>query len=72
MSVVLDTAALIALDRNERAMWARLKALNCDLAQGFYLSRPIPAEQLRAWLAGQKIEAASSIPQVVAAEEALG
>ena len=27
MTVVLDAGALIALDRNERAMWIRLKAL---------------------------------------------
>ena len=26
MSLVLDTGALVALDRNERPMWARLKA----------------------------------------------
>jgi EAL domain-containing protein (putative c-di-GMP-specific phosphodiesterase class I) len=30
--------------------WARLRALNCDLAQGYYLSRPIPADELEAWL----------------------
>jgi hypothetical protein len=30
MTLVLDSAALISLDRNERAMWVRLKA--CDLA----------------------------------------
>jgi hypothetical protein len=28
MTMVLDAAALIALDRNERAMWVRLKALS--------------------------------------------
>lgn len=31
MSLVLDSAALIALDRNERAMWVRLKA--CERAE---------------------------------------
>jgi hypothetical protein len=30
MTLVLDSAALISLDRNERAMWVRLKA--CELA----------------------------------------
>ena len=30
MTLVLDSAALIALDRNERAMWVRLKS--CQLA----------------------------------------
>jgi EAL domain-containing protein (putative c-di-GMP-specific phosphodiesterase class I) len=28
----------------------RLAALGCDLAQGFSLSRPVPAEELTAWL----------------------
>lgn len=28
----------------------RLKALGCDFAQGYYLSRPVPAEELTAWL----------------------
>jgi EAL domain-containing protein (putative c-di-GMP-specific phosphodiesterase class I) len=27
----------------------RLRALGCDLAQGFYLSRPIPADALLTW-----------------------
>ena len=29
-----------------------LADLSCDVAQGFYLSRPLPPEQLRDWLAG--------------------
>ncbi len=28
---------------------SRLKALGCDFAQGYHLSRPIPADQLSAW-----------------------
>jgi hypothetical protein len=31
MTLVLDSAAFISLDRNERAMWVRLKA--CELAR---------------------------------------
>jgi diguanylate cyclase (GGDEF)-like protein len=30
--------------------WRRLAALGCDIAQGYYLSRPIPAAELAAWL----------------------
>ncbi len=30
--------------------WNRLASLGCDVAQGYYLSRPVPAEQLTEWL----------------------
>ena len=32
-----------------REVWERLRALGCKLAQGHYLSRPVPPEQLSAW-----------------------
>ncbi len=31
-------------------IWARLSELGCDIAQGFFLSRPVPADELAAWL----------------------
>jgi diguanylate cyclase len=31
-------------------VWSRLRALGCTAAQGYYLSRPIPAADLQAWL----------------------
>ncbi len=34
---------------NENA-WVKLKELGCDLAQGYYMSKPLPAEQLTDWL----------------------
>jgi EAL domain-containing protein (putative c-di-GMP-specific phosphodiesterase class I) len=30
--------------------WNRLKELGCTAAQGYYLSRAVPAPQLQAWL----------------------
>src|SRR5581483_2775329 len=35
------------------AMLARLVALHCDAVQGYYLSGPLPAEELPCWLASQ-------------------
>jgi diguanylate cyclase (GGDEF)-like protein len=32
-------------------VWSRLAALECDVAQGFYLSRPIPPDELAGWVA---------------------
>jgi diguanylate cyclase (GGDEF)-like protein len=33
------------------ADWAQLKALNCTFAQGYHLSRPIPAGEIAGWVA---------------------
>src|SRR5262249_53428550 len=30
--------------------WETLAALDCDVAQGYYLSKPIPPERLTPWL----------------------
>jgi diguanylate cyclase (GGDEF)-like protein len=37
---------------------ARLRALGCDLAQGYCLARPVPAEDVTAWLVDRKQVAA--------------
>ena len=32
-------------------VWGRLAAMRCDVGQGYYLSRPIPAEEATRWIA---------------------
>ena len=32
------------------AIWHELRALGCTIAQGYYLSRPLPPDQLSRWL----------------------
>ncbi len=41
-------------------MWDRLAKLGCDVAQGYFISRPLPADELEAWLAGADRHAAMS------------
>ncbi len=39
-------------------VWAKLTELGCKSAQGYYLSRPVPPEQLSAWLHARRADAA--------------
>lgn len=41
---------VIAEGVEDEATWNRLKALGCDTAQGFYMSRPISSDKLAEWL----------------------
>jgi EAL domain-containing protein (putative c-di-GMP-specific phosphodiesterase class I) len=42
---------VVAEGVESRQAWSRLAQLGCNVAQGYYLSRPVPAEQLTQWLA---------------------
>ncbi len=33
-----------------RADWDLVKSLGCDLAQGYFIARPMPGNELKAWL----------------------
>jgi len=41
---------VVAEGVEKRAVMERLAELGCDLAQGYYLSRPVPPEELTIWL----------------------
>ncbi len=43
--------AVVAEGVEDEAAWARLDAAGCDVAQGYYLSRPLAVSDLTAWLA---------------------
>lgn len=54
---VLDLAGNLGLHTvaegvEDAATWDQLTELGCDSAQGFFLARPMPAEQFGVWLAG--------------------
>jgi EAL domain-containing protein (putative c-di-GMP-specific phosphodiesterase class I) len=49
------------------AVWEQLTNLGCDEAQGFYLSRPVPAHQLTDWLVGRRGSLASGGKDVLRA-----
>ena len=34
--------------------WTILKRLGCDMAQGYFMSKPLPAEAFKAWLQASK------------------
>jgi diguanylate cyclase (GGDEF)-like protein len=40
--------------------WDQLARLGCDVAQGYFISRPLPADELEAWMAGADRHAAMS------------
>ena len=42
---------VVAEGVEDRATWDVLASLGCDMAQGYFLSRPIAAAELEAWLA---------------------
>lgn len=41
---------IVAEGVHNRQTWARLKELNCDVIQGHYISEPISADELTAWI----------------------
>ncbi|HEX8051155.1 MAG TPA: EAL domain-containing protein, partial [Solirubrobacterales bacterium] len=53
---------VIAEGVETRSVWDQLGDLGCGLAQGYYLSQPMPAEEVPAWLRARSGETASVVP----------
>jgi EAL domain-containing protein (putative c-di-GMP-specific phosphodiesterase class I) len=45
--------------------WDRLRDFGCEQAQGFLISRPLPADQFVTWLATQQVDRLSSNEQPI-------
>jgi EAL domain-containing protein (putative c-di-GMP-specific phosphodiesterase class I)/ActR/RegA family two-component response regulator len=43
--------------------WHQMRALGCDIAQGFFIARPMPADQFDVWLAGWNQHLGALIPE---------
>jgi EAL domain-containing protein (putative c-di-GMP-specific phosphodiesterase class I) len=43
-----------------RTAWDQLVAMRCDIAQGYYLSRPIPAQDITRWMALRDLDLAGA------------
>jgi EAL domain-containing protein (putative c-di-GMP-specific phosphodiesterase class I) len=41
---------VVAEGIEDQATWDQLRSLGCDVAQGFFIARPMPADALRTWL----------------------
>ena len=48
---------IVAEGVEDEAAYTELSQLGCDLIQGYYLSRPIPAEAFDAWLGSRRLAA---------------
>jgi len=45
---------VVAEGVESQAAWDELRAIGCDLAQGYFLARPMAAEHATAWLTGRR------------------
>ena len=49
---------VVAEGVEDEATWHALAALDCDQAQGYFLSRPVPGDQIAVWLSARPLLAA--------------
>ncbi len=55
---------VVAEGIEDKATWDLLKSLGCDFAQGYFLSRPLPAPDFLAWLSASGRSGASDLHPV--------
>lgn len=53
---------VVAEGVEDLAIWALLRHMDCDLAQGYCISKPLPAEQFEHWLAANPVFGDPTIP----------
>jgi diguanylate cyclase (GGDEF)-like protein/PAS domain S-box-containing protein len=53
---------VVAEGVEDEAAWQLLGRLGCDIAQGYFLSRPVPAAQLREWLSARSAATDRDLP----------
>jgi EAL domain-containing protein (putative c-di-GMP-specific phosphodiesterase class I) len=46
---------VVAEGVESKEVWDQLKALGCTTAQGYYLSRAVPAPEFEAWLLQRRV-----------------
>jgi diguanylate cyclase (GGDEF)-like protein len=59
---------VVAEGVNSIRAWNRLRQLGCDMAQGYYLSRPVPGPEIEVLLAAERASAAIEYAEAVAQE----
>ena len=45
---------VVAEGVENQVIWEMLEALGCDLIQGYFVTRPLPAEVFEQWIAGSR------------------
>ena len=52
--------SVVAEGVEDQISWDRLRAMSCDVAQGYYLSKPVPAFEVTRWL-NERLQLSSKI-----------
>jgi diguanylate cyclase (GGDEF)-like protein len=55
---------VVAEGVEDEATFERLRALGCDMVQGFYLSKPLTAVDVPAWMRSSRAKAAAEVPEL--------